>query len=204
MSTKKGSSGFTIVEMLVATVTISALSLSVAVLLDSVRTNQQKTWENYLKVDEANTSIKSMSRELRTARHGDNGAYVLEKAGDNEIIFHSDMDFDGNVEKVRYTLTGNELYKGVIEPVGYPVTYPPTKEVVTLVTANVRNQAEAIFYYFNGDWPTDTANNPLQPADRISDTRLVRIYLRLNTEDQATKDYILENYVQIRMLKDNL
>ncbi len=202
---KHTSQGFTIVELMVAMVIISALLFSIAVLTDSVRKNQQQTWENYIKVDEANTAVRTFTRELRTARDGNNGAYLLAEAGDNQISFYSDIDFDGQTEKVRYYLSGTEFYKGTIEPTGYPVTYPSANEIVKLISANIRNGSQPPFYYFNSDWPKDTINNPLIPKKRISDTRLVRIYLRLNTqENQPEKDYVLENYVQIRMLKDNL
>lgn len=197
--------GFTLVEILAAFVLIVVLGLGIAGLQSILTHNQLLVWRSYLSVDEANSSLQILVRELRTARAGDNGAYPLELAGDQEVIFYADIDFDGETEKVKYYLASSALYKGVTEPVGYPVTYPSEEEKVRLLTENVRNGEEPIFYYYNGNWPGDTENNPLLPSVRLSDTKLIRIYLRLNTEAGVPdKDYILESYAQVRMLKENL
>ena len=97
------------------------------------------------------------------------------------------------------------MSKGIIEPVGFPVSYPPANEKIVEIANNVRNQTLPIFYYYNGDWPQDTVNNPLLPPARVSNTKLIRVYLRLNSEEnEPNRDFILESYTQIRMLKENL
>ena len=88
---------------------------------------------------------------------------------------------------------------------GYPVTYPLANEKVFVITDKVRNGITPVFTYYNGEWPEDTVNNPLPSPVRLSDTKLMRIYLRLNARaNEPEKDYILESYVQVRMLKENL
>jgi len=197
--------GFTIIEVLVATVLISVLGLGIAIISNSVQQNQLTTWRNYITVDQANTAITPMIREIRTARAAQTGSYTIELANANEIIFYSDYDNDNDTERIRYTRVNNTLEKGIIEPVGFPPTYPLNQEVVRPVTDQIRNQAEPIFYYFNGNWPADTANNPLATPAQVSEVKLVRIYLRINTiENDPGSDYILESYSQLRMLKDNL
>jgi hypothetical protein len=61
-------------------------------------------WEQSLAISEARRGIETMVKEIREAREGENGAYPLEFAGDKELIFYSDIDNDGETERVRYFL----------------------------------------------------------------------------------------------------
>jgi prepilin-type N-terminal cleavage/methylation domain-containing protein len=196
--------GFTLIEILVALAITGILSLGILSLVVIMTQNRLVVWRNFLSVEEANSNVSTLVREIRNLRPADSGSYPLEKAWDQEIVFYSDIDFDGQSEKVRYTLSGNQLTKGVIEPVGYPATYPPGNEKVKVVAENIRNGAAPIFYYYNGDWPQDTINNPLPTPSRLSETKLMKVHLELNTEDSPDKNFSLESYVQLRMLKQNL
>jgi len=205
MKKNKFESGFTLVEVLVASVVIVFLGMAILGLQYVLGQSQVFIWKSSVDVDQANSSMQSLVKEIRTARPSDSGAYSLELVSDNEIIFYSDIDFDGESEKIRYFLNDNVFSKGVIEPTGFPPTYPEENEKVKVLTENVRNGDEPMFYYYNGDWPADTQNNPLPSENRLSNTRSVGILLKLNADaDKPEKDYIAESYVQIRMLKENL
>jgi len=205
MKKNKFESGFTLVEVLVASVVIVFLGMAILGLQYVLGQSQVFIWKSSVDVDQANSSMQSLIKEIRTARPSDSGAYSLELVSDNEIIFYSDIDFDGESEKIRYFLNDNVFSKGVIEPTGFPPTYPEENEKVKVLTENVRNGDEPMFYYYNGDWPADTQNNPLPSENRLSNTRSVGILLKLNADaDKPEKDYIAESYVQIRMLKENL
>jgi len=197
--------GFTLIEVLVGMVLIMALGLGIVGLQTILAKNQTWIWQNYLNINQANDSIRVLAKELRSARPGDNAAYPLETAFDQEIRFYSDIDLDGKTEKIRYILNDTQFVKSVIEPVGYPAAYPEEEEKTTVLTDFVRNGTNPVFYYYNGDWPEDTENNPLSTPIRLSDTKLIRVYLHLNPKsDEPDKDFILESYIQIRMLKENL
>lgn len=96
--------GFTLVETLV---TIFVFTLILGVLFGSVlilyRT-QSYTWQQSIAIDEARRGIETMVKEIRNARPGDDGSYPIEKAGDKEFVFYSDIDGDGKTERVRYFL----------------------------------------------------------------------------------------------------
>lgn len=197
--------GFTLIEILIAVAIAGFLGAGILSLQYILGQNQLVAWRNYLNVEEANTNVTTLVREIRTAQVGENGAYPLEEALNQQITFYSDIDFDGVSERVRYFLNGSQFSKGVINPVGQPATYPAANEKVKVVSENVQNGVTPIFYYYNGDWPADTVNNPLTVPPALSDAKLMRIYLRLNTlEGVPEKDFILESYTQIRMLKENL
>jgi len=201
---KKTNKGFTLIEILVSSallVIIGAGYLSLQYLMSK---SQVVVFNSYLSVEEANSILTQMINEIRNARQSDDGAYMLDTANDQEIIFYSDINANGIVERVRYTLSGNQLIKGVTEPTGNPPTYDLTKEKVAVVSSNIRNGTAPIFYYYNKDWPTDTTNNPLPSANRISDTTLIKVILRENTNPNSPNtDYVMESEATLRMLKLN-
>ena len=197
--------GFTLIELLVAMAIISILGLGLISLQYILGQNQVLVWNNYLSIDDTNEAISQMVREIRTSRYGDNGAFPIIGAFDTELIFYSNVDDDAGTERVRYFLTDTTLYKGVIDPEGYPVTYPSANEKLFSLSQIVRNGVSPVFYYYNGDWPDDTVNNPLPAPIRLSESKTIKIYLRLNAKaDEPNSDYVLEPYVQIRMVKDNI
>jgi prepilin-type N-terminal cleavage/methylation domain-containing protein len=197
--------GFTLIELLVSMAIISVLGLGLISLQYMLGQNQVLVWNNFVSIDDTNEAVTQMVREIRTSRYGDNGAFPIIGAYDQELIFYSNVDDDIQTERVRYFLTDTTLYKGVVDPVGYPVTYPSANEKLFALSQIVRNGTTPLFYYYNGDWPEDTVNNPLPAPVRLSESKTIKIYLRLNArEDDPEDDYILEPYVQIRMVKDNL
>jgi len=199
---EKSEHGFTLIELLVTIAITGVFSLGILGLQRVMNNATLTSFGSYLDVDEANRGISLMVREIRNIRPSDNAAYPLERAQDQEMIFYSDIDYDGDTDRVRYALSGTSFIKGVINPVGYPATYPQANEKVKTIAGKVRNGTDPIFYYYNGDWPDDTVNNPLPSPARLSDTKLMKVYLKISEDN--SNPYILESYVQIRTLKENL
>jgi len=94
--------GFTLIEIIVAITIFSLIIIAISSLIITAYRSQSYTWQQSIAVEEARRGIETMVRELRQSRDGENGAYPIEKAGDKEIIFYSDIDKDGQTEKVRY------------------------------------------------------------------------------------------------------
>lgn len=156
----------------------------------------------------AQKGVDTMVKEIREARTADNGAYALVKADDHEFIFYSDIDQDDAVERVRYFLNGTDFIKGVVKPTGTPLSYPvdPVANETTFVLSEyVRNGSAPIFYYYDGDWPGDDINDFLPTPSRLVDTKLMRVYLKINVNPLVQPgDFELESSAQIRNLKTNL
>ncbi len=94
--------GFTIVELIV-TVAIFAIAMgAVSGLIFTAYRTQAFSFQQSNAISEARRGIETMTKELREATIGDDGSYIIEKAEDYEIIFYSDIDKDGETEKVRY------------------------------------------------------------------------------------------------------
>ncbi|MFC1649308.1 type II secretion system protein J [Patescibacteria group bacterium] len=206
MSSKKTiANGFTLIEILVGAAITLVIAGALVTLTYILGESRVTVFQNYIDAEKSNANISTTIREIRNARQGENGSYALITADDQEFIFFSDIDYDGQAERVRYTLNGTDLEKGVTEPSGFPIIYDTNNEKVRVITEYVRNSTDPIFFYYNGDWPEDTVNNPLPTPSRLSDTKIMQVVLRINVNpDDASNDFVLESYVQLRNLKENL
>jgi prepilin-type N-terminal cleavage/methylation domain-containing protein len=197
--------GFTIIEIIISISILSLLGIALLGLQRVLGQNQILITKTYRNIEVSNKIAANIVRELRMARTAENGYYALEKTDDNELIFYSDVDFDGLAERVRYTRTGNSLVKGVTKSSGFPPAYPSSDESIVELTVNIRNLSEPVFFYYNESWPTDTVNNPLSTNLRLSNAKIIRIYLKINEEaNRPEKDFIVDINAQIRILKENL
>lgn len=196
--------GFTYTELLVVMTIVIFILIAALNLFRFTFSQQTEAINSYVTVENANRAIETMLKEIRNSRNGENGAYVFVGMLDQELIFYSNEDQDDDVERIRYFLDEGVLKKGIIQPTGFPATYLTGNEITTDVTEYVRNDTDPVFYYYNGDWPTDTTNNPLS-ANRLLDTRLIEIHLLLNSNPEVLdNDYEVRSQTQIRMMKDNL
>lgn len=101
---RKFLTGFTLIETIVAIFVFSlAMGAVTGFIIMAYRTHGFE-WQQSIAIDEARRGIETMVKEIREARPGDNGSYPIEKAGDKEFIFYSDIDGDGETERVRYFL----------------------------------------------------------------------------------------------------
>jgi prepilin-type N-terminal cleavage/methylation domain-containing protein len=192
-------SGFTLIEVLVASAILVVLAFGFLGLQYIIGQNQVSVWRDYLSLNTTNSAVSTMVKELRNSQESGAGTYPLETANDQEITFYCDYDYDGDVERVRYSLSGSVLSKGIIEPTGSPATYPTENENTRVVSDIIRNGGQPVFYYYNADWPEDTVNNPLLPENRISDTKTVKVSLLANPNaSDSENDYLLESSTNIR------
>ena len=103
--TKEGNeAGFTLIETLVAIFVFSLMMVALTALVISSYRSHGYGLEQANAVEEARGGIDAMNREIRAAKTGDNGSYALERADDKQIVFYSDIDGDGQTERVRYFL----------------------------------------------------------------------------------------------------
>jgi prepilin-type N-terminal cleavage/methylation domain-containing protein len=201
MKSIKNQKGLTLIELLITISISGVIGLGLVSLQYILSQNQIAITKSYKSVDSANFTVSNLIKEIRMARQSDNGAYLLSLAGNQEIIFYSDIDFDEKTEWVRYYLNGTDLIKEIIKPSGYPAIYDSLKKTSSVVTEGVRNGTTSIFYYYNQNWPYDTINNPLAADDRLSETKTIKIYLRANVENRPERDYVIESFSQIRSVK---
>ncbi len=154
-------------------------------------------------IEHTRKAMDAMVREIREATFSEIGNYPVAAAGNAAFTFYSDIDVDTVVERVRYFLDGASFKKGVIEPSGNPLAYPPQNEAVIELSPYVRNGVQPVFYYYDGNY-AGTSTPLLTPADPNL-VKLLEVRLRLNVNPaEAPEDFILKSFIQIRNLKENL
>ncbi len=202
--TNKNNTGFTLIEVLVVAAITVILAGGLLSLQYAMGQTQVAVLRNYTSVEAANNGVSTMVRELRNLQVAETGAYPLERALDFEMIFYSDYDFDERIERVRYYMDNTQLKREIIEPTGFPVTYPSANAKTKVIADSVKNGTTPIFYYYNGDWPDDTVRNPLDTPTRLSETKLMKVHLLINPGTEAKNDFTIDSYAQLRALKQNL
>ncbi len=189
---------FTLIETLAV---IAIFSLVIGAIFGSVAalyTIHDYTFQQSKAIDEARRGVETMVKEIREARPGDDGSYILKTAEDFQIVFYSDIDKDSNAEMVRYFVEENNLKKGVTDPAGWPIEYAPENEKVSILSNYIRN-SPPIFRYFDGQ------GVELPSPSRLKDTKLMKVFLVVNVDpSRPPKDFEFETTVQIRNLKNNL
>ena len=95
---------FSLIEMLVFIAVFGIIIAAVFGIVLFLYKAQGHAWQQTVAIGEARRGVKIMAREIREARFGDDGSFPIEKAGDKEFIFYSDIDKDGATERVRYFL----------------------------------------------------------------------------------------------------
>lgn len=93
---------FTLIETLITIVIFTlALGAVFGFVIMGYRT-QTYTFQQSQAISEARKGVEAMVKEIREAKVGDDGSYMIEKAEDYEFIFYSDIDKDAQTERVRY------------------------------------------------------------------------------------------------------
>jgi prepilin-type N-terminal cleavage/methylation domain-containing protein len=97
--------GFTLIETLIAVFIFTlAMGAATGFIVVFYRTHSYAS-QQVTAIEEARRGIETMVKETRAARTGDNGAYPVERADDKQFIFYSDIDNDGQTERIRYFLS---------------------------------------------------------------------------------------------------
>lgn len=197
MLTKK-QLGFTLVELLTTVGIISLIVGAMAVFVIDNYRFQALTITEGASLGEAQRAVSKMKREIRGITYGENGAFPLADAEGQTLTIYTDIDFDGETERVRYWLDGTNFYKGIIEPQGGADVYPPGQENSELISGHVANDTEAIFLYYDEDF---TGSEPplVNPAE--PDIHAIGIHLIVDTTPTDTDGrYVVDTIINPRNL----
>ncbi|MEK7659018.1 MAG: prepilin-type N-terminal cleavage/methylation domain-containing protein [Patescibacteria group bacterium] len=202
---KNKSSGVTLIELLVAISIFTVLIFFIASMIPNIFTNSKQQLLSLDNVDYSRLVTSQFVNEIRNATTGEDGSYPLNQADDSQIVFYSKAASSGTtVNKIRYYLSGNTLYKGVIIPTGSPLTYNVSSEILKIAQSGVANGSNPLFYYYDGNYNGST--NALSQPINVNLVKFVKINLMILKEVKAqdTSVFSISAGAAIRNLKTNL
>lgn len=200
---KQNRFGFTIIEMLVALSGFALVSVGIVALLTNLITEGNRQQGLLFDTDSARRVSFTLMQELRNTVISNTGAYPLESAAAQSVIFYSNIDGGSDIERVRYYISGTELRKGVVKPTGSPYTYNLGNETTYVVQRNVANGAGALFTYYDGSF-AGSGSALTQPVNATS-VRHVKMDLKISKPGKiSSPSFTFSASVTPRNLKDNL
>lgn len=196
--------GFTLIELTISLAVFSIIMVGVMSLLSNVFTVNRQQSALLSDQDQARRLSFVVMNEIRNAAVANTGAYPLETAGAQSLVFYSNIDGDADVERVRYFVQNGALYKGVKQPTGSPVSYAASPEAVTLVQANIGTNPTLFRYY--DDTFDGVSGTPLAQPVSVTAVRFVALDLPITKRAGVanTATYTVSAQAAIRSLKTNL
>src|SRR3989344_283074 len=205
---KKLSRGFTLVETIMTVFMFIVLTIGISAVTITIFKSYKQQSQSLSNVDQVTMVASAFTNELRNSAYGNDGSFPLNQAGNSQIIFYStSLNGNGVVNRIRYYLSGNSLYKGVVTPTGSPLAYNLAEEVTDKIQDNVMNNATTtipIFYYYDGNY-AGTGSALSQPIN-INNVKFVKINLLVLKQPSlsTTTVFYFNIGAAIRNLKNNL
>jgi hypothetical protein len=148
----------------------------------------------------ASQGLSRMVDTIRNARRGDNGAFPLVSASENEMIFYGDADDDSDVERIRFALSGASIVQEIRNPTDdIPPSYASGYESSTEIASHlVDTDTHPVFTYY------DDANNELSGVFSVSSMKMVKVVISVDTNPNRPPEAItMESYAAIRNLNEH-
>ena len=197
--------GFTLIETLLTIFIFGLLMMGTTLMIKDIFAVSDQQNGILSNTNQATIISSAFANELRNATYGANGAYPINQATDNQLIFYSTTPSgNGIVSQIRYYFSGNTLYKGITNPGGSPLSYVgQTEKIITLAT-QMSMGSNPLFYYYDGTY--NGTGNPLIEPININAIRFIKINLivakDLTPADKST--FTVTAGASIRNLKTNL
>ena len=201
----KSGAGFTLIEAIIYIFGFGLIAYGLIALVSQIFLSTTSQTNLLSDIDQARKVSFQIVSEFRNAGTGSNGAYALDTAGDQQLVFYANIDSDPSVEKIRYFLQSGSLKKGVTKYSGG--TYNPAAEKVSNVQRNVANgPTNPLFYYYDGSYVGSSTQSSLSQPVSVTQVKMVKIELNIfNVAGvKNTNTYRINTSSAIRNLKTNL
>jgi type II secretory pathway pseudopilin PulG len=195
---------FSLVELLVTIGIVMAVIGVITLFQSNIFTYTFSTQNSLSAQFDANKVVKQMVLELRGMSESAAGAYPILAVSTSSITFFADIDKDNAKEKIRYYLSGNTLYRGLVEPTGNPVGYTGAESVSILVSDIVNSTSTPIFSYYGIKYQGDSTPTLTYPIS-TSEVRMVKIEVWIDRNIHRSPTVIKStSQVTLRNIEDNL
>ena len=203
MKIKNKKFGFSLAEIVIVVAILGLIGVALATFQVDIW-RQNSFLSNSIQAEQdARMALKRLVAELRQAAPSDTGAFAIALADKDKLTFYSDIDGDGNHERLRYFLATSTLKRGVLKPTGSPLGYVDANEQLGNAVVNLVNANNLIFNYYDKNYAG--TSTPLVLPINLPNVRLVKILLSIEADpNRAPITTTYENQVSIRSLKDNL
>lgn len=199
-------SGFTLIEMLVAIFGFGMIIVGLVALFSNLFTVSRQQSTLLSDADLGRKLAFQIASELRNGMTGSNGAYVLDTAADQQIIFYSpNADKDSGVERIRYYVQSGKLFKGITEYNGS--AYNTSTEQSAIVQSDLANASSTpVFYYYDGTYTGSSTQTSLVQPVNVTAVKFVKVNLQIYNKAgvKNTNTYTITASAAIRNLKTNL
>ena len=195
--------GFTLIEVMIALAIFVMLIFGVSKMLSDIFINSNQEVISMSNIDQARSVLSTFTNEIRNSVTGVDGSYPINQAGNSQIIFFSNYRTSNSVvQRIRYYISGNTLYKAIVLPSGN--SYNLSSESVKSVATGISNGNTPLFYYFDGNYNGKTS--ALSQPVNINQIRFVKINLLVlnNIIENDTSNFSISAGSAIRSVKDNL
>jgi hypothetical protein len=200
---KLDNAGVTMLEMLVVIGLFILFVGAITALMIWGNHGKDVVFEQLSKQNDGRNATQNFLNDLRRASYSSIGAYPIEKADANEIIFYSNVDTDSWKERVRYFISGTTLRRGLIKPSGTPLSYNSADEAATDVAHDLNNTT-TVFYYYDQNYDSSSNTSSMDFPVDITKIRMVGIKLWLDLRPNVSPAPLyIEGKTEIRNLKTN-
>lgn len=147
-------------------------------------------------------ALQMLVTEIRSAGPSASGGYTLESAATSSLIFYSDVERDGVMERVRYYFGTSTLQKGITEPTSStPPAYVTSTEAIKIAIPHVKVGSSSFEYF--GSSATSTMAPLASPID-VAAVRFLRISVTADVStSSAPRPITFSNIITIRNLRSN-
>ncbi len=192
--------GMTLIEMLVVIAILGIILPALCGSIISLYKTHGATFARAVAVSEATNGSRAIVRDIRAAVYAEDGALPLVSIATSSLIFFVDTDFDGRVERVRYTLQGTDLIKGIVEPTATS-SYPTGTETVQTLARDIVNNSTTTIPLFRFFSATSTEITATSSALNI---RRIRVELVSGATTGTSTNWVrIQSSASIRNLKDS-
>lgn len=191
--------GFTIIEMVTVIAIIALVGGALSYMIQYFYRVNDYVLQEQEAVASGRQGLTIAMENLRAASYGDDGSYPIGTAATSSLTFYADVYGTGDVEEVKYYLSGGTLYRGIITATGTPPAYGQTQSTSTVATYVVNATSSPIFQYY------DDNGNLLSSPVNVSLISSISTTLQIDADPKrAPGTYTLLGSATLRNLDPNI